>query len=194
MSSDQPARFVRDSKPSKNGFLWVVATVLVIGLFALPATASAKDNQPAKEANDAKVDLCHAKGDGHGLTSVSANAVNSHVKNHDDGLPGDAIPSMDGYNFGENCEPVPACADATVFGMMNLGGKREAVVLRTADGTFVASSPNPGALYHFEMQVSADVLPGAFTIGSVNRFDLFNRKATTFHLDCGQVFSAGDVR
>ena len=190
MSSDQPARFVRDSKPSKKGFLWVVATVLVIGLFALLPTASANDNKPDK---DAKVDLCHASGDGHDLKSVSAKAANGHLKNHDDGLPGDAIPGMDGYNFDENCEPVLACAAASVYGMSNLGGKRVGVVIRTADGAFVASVSNPGDLFHFQMQVPADLLPGAFTIGSVNRFGRFKRTATTLNLDCGQVYGAGFV-
>ena len=86
----------------------VMATVAVIiaatGIMAFTAGAS---------ATNSKVAVCHKTGtDTSASTSastyhlivVSTNALSAHL-GHGDGEPGDAVPTMTGWHFGDNCAP-----------------------------------------------------------------------------------------
>ena len=54
-------------------------------------------------AGKARVDVCHAEDDGSfRLITVAESAVPAHL-GHGYGLPGDAVPGMDGFAFGEDC-------------------------------------------------------------------------------------------
>lgn len=54
-----------------------------------------------------KLDVCHydADLDIYFKIKINENALLAHL-DHGDGLPGEPIPTMDGYIFGENCEPL----------------------------------------------------------------------------------------
>ena len=77
----------------------VMATVAVItatGIMAFTAGAS---------ATNSKVAVCHETGNGtYNLIVVSSNALSAHL-GHGDGEPGDAVPTMTGWHFGDNCTP-----------------------------------------------------------------------------------------
>lgn len=81
-----------------------LATVLAAVLaFAAVSTSASAQTQPPP-----KVQVCHkaANGTFH-LITISTNATDAHMA-HGDGLPGQAVPNMDGFIFGENCAPTVA--------------------------------------------------------------------------------------
>jgi hypothetical protein len=68
-----------------------------------------------------KVDVCHLEGNGsYHKISVSDNAYDSHIA-HGDAAPGDPVPGMTGYVFGEDCEPELA-AILVVSSLLNFSG------------------------------------------------------------------------
>ena len=69
----------------------------------LAATSASAQTQPPP-----KVQVCHkaANGTFH-LITININAETAHMA-HGDGLPGQAVPNMDGFIFGENCAPTVA--------------------------------------------------------------------------------------
>src|SRR5258706_865174 len=55
-----------------------------------------------------KVQVCHKTGnDSFHLISISIHAESAHIK-HGDGRPGDPVPNLDGFIFGDNCTPTAA--------------------------------------------------------------------------------------
>ena len=54
-----------------------------------------------------KIDVCHysASTESYSLISIAEPAYDSHVA-HGDALIGGAVPTMPGYQFNDNCEPV----------------------------------------------------------------------------------------
>lgn len=53
-----------------------------------------------------KVDVCHydAETDAYQLITIADPAVDAHI-NHGDAQPGDAVPTMEGFEFDETCTP-----------------------------------------------------------------------------------------
>src|SRR5215475_14143842 len=76
----------------------MLATVLAFTVAVRPAAA-----QPAPKVPD-----CHLTGNGtFHLIVISSNALPAHVA-HGDGQPGQAVPNMPGFIFGDNCTPTVA--------------------------------------------------------------------------------------
>lgn len=78
----------------------ILATVLA---FTVAATSAFAQTQPPP-----KVQVCHkaANGTFH-LITISVNAQPAHVA-HGDGAPGQSVPDMPGFIFGDNCAPTVA--------------------------------------------------------------------------------------
>lgn len=55
-----------------------------------------------------KVDVCHydAETDAYQLITIADPAVDAHI-NHGDAQPGDAVPTMEGFEFDDTCTPTP---------------------------------------------------------------------------------------
>ena len=55
-----------------------------------------------------KVDVCHydAETDAYQLITIADPAVDAHI-NHGDAQPGDAVPTMEGFEFDDTCTPKP---------------------------------------------------------------------------------------
>ena len=50
--------------------------------------------------------MCHLKGNGtYNLLRVPANAAQNHINQHADGFPGEAVPGVSHFDFGEDCLP-----------------------------------------------------------------------------------------
>lgn len=79
----------------------VLAAVVV---FTVAATYVSAQTQP----QPVKTQVCHkaANGTFH-LITISLNATDAHTA-HGDGAPGQAVPDMPGFIFGENCAPTVA--------------------------------------------------------------------------------------
>ena len=74
-------------------YLFAALAAVLVGVFVFPVGAGA----------GIKVDVCHIEGNGsYHLINISENAFAKHV-DHGDGSPGDVVPGMDGFVFGENC-------------------------------------------------------------------------------------------
>jgi len=72
-----------------------------------PETATAADAFGLTSRSNAKVAVCHRRGPtGYKRIEVAAPAVEAHLR-HGDSLPGEDVPSMDGYFFDDGCAPVP---------------------------------------------------------------------------------------
>ena len=152
----------------------------------------------AKDDKPPMVTVCKEKKGEYQIKLVKPDKVDKHLANHDeDGVAGGPVPGMDGYNFGPDCVPVPACTAAAVklSSWMNMG-KNKFLELQTVDGTHIASSSpgnsaDLGQPVQLETMVAAELLPGAFTIGVMKPNGQFvPRTATQIHLDCGANFSA----
>jgi hypothetical protein len=64
------------------------------------------DRGVSADAPADKVDVCHysADDDGFHLISISGNALEVHIENHGDVMPGDSVPDMENYEYGADCE------------------------------------------------------------------------------------------
>ena len=75
-------------------------TTLALVLVAMLLTAAPLGAKPNK------VDVCHLDGNGtYRLITIAEPAVDSHLSNHGDALPGDDHPDP-GYVFGDDCTAV----------------------------------------------------------------------------------------
>jgi hypothetical protein len=80
----------------RKRFVLLVALSLVTALLASGIAVAGPGD---------KVDVCHLEGNGsYHKISVSDNAYDSHIA-HGDAAPGDPVPGMEGYVFGEDCQP-----------------------------------------------------------------------------------------
>lgn len=183
MSFAKPASSV-EGNPRKKGFLVVVVAALILGLFAFPSAAMAKDDKPPK------VTVCKEKHDEYQIKMVKPEKVEKHLAKHDeDGVPGGPVPGMDGYNFGPDCVPVLACAPANVTILVNQIGRKAFIGLQTSDGTLVAGGGYGDS--GFRSLVPVELLPGDFTMGIIKPNGQFvPGTAQAIHLDCGADFSA----
>lgn len=83
---------------------------------ALSLGAGAAVSIGTAEAGGDKVDVCHlTNGGNYNLLRVSASALSAHL-GHGDGQPGDAVPGLEGFIFGENCTPTVDVAPEPVVG------------------------------------------------------------------------------
>jgi len=79
----------------KKLVLVIALTMIIVLLTSVLALAA-----PAE-----KVDVCHVEGNGTYIKiNISENSFDSHVA-HGDAAPGDPVPGMEGYVFGEDCTP-----------------------------------------------------------------------------------------
>ena len=87
----------------------LLTTALVIMLFTagMSAIALAGDGEATTRTRQAKVDVCHYEADtgAFDLINISTKAHQKHM-DHGDGVPGDHVPGMAGYEFDETCELV----------------------------------------------------------------------------------------
>ena len=96
----------------------LLTTALVIMLFTagMSAIALAGDGEATTRTRQAKVDVCHYEADtgAFDLTNISTKAHQKHM-DHGDGVPGDHVPGMAGYEFDETCELVQSEIPGTLF-------------------------------------------------------------------------------
>jgi hypothetical protein len=86
------------TSPGLGGHFFVGLLAALLLALLLPAPVSA--------AKAAKTVVCHQKGDGaFNAISIARRAVAAH-RRHGDRLPGDLVPGMPGYVFGDDCDPV----------------------------------------------------------------------------------------
>ena len=96
-----------------------LATILAAVLaFTVAAISASAQTQPPP-----KVQVCHkaANGTFH-LITISLNAQPAHVA-HGDGQPGQAVPNMPGFIFGDNCTPTVAPPPELPVGCYTLVGE-----------------------------------------------------------------------
>lgn len=87
----------------KLKFALLLVTVLAITIAMSTGFTAASSTAPEE-----KVQVCHKTGNGSfHLISISINAESAHVA-HGDGQPGDPVPNMAGFIFGDNCTPTTA--------------------------------------------------------------------------------------
>jgi hypothetical protein len=87
----------------KLKFALLLVTVLTITIAMSTDFTAASSTAPQE-----KVQVCHKSGNGSfHLISISINAESAHVA-HGDGQPGDPVPNMAGFIFGDNCTPTTA--------------------------------------------------------------------------------------
>jgi len=88
----------------KLKFGLLLVTVLAITIATSTQFTAASSTAPPEE----KVQVCHKTGNGSfHLISISINAKSAHIA-HGDGEPGDPVPNMAGFIFGDNCTPTTA--------------------------------------------------------------------------------------
>ena len=82
--------------------------LLLVAVLAITIAMSTDFTAASSAAPEEKVQICHKTGNGSfHLISVSINAESAHIA-HGDGQPGDAVPNMAGFIFGDNCTPTTA--------------------------------------------------------------------------------------
>ena len=87
----------------KLNFALLLVTVLGITIAMSTDFTAASTTVPEQ-----KVQVCHKTGNGSfHLISISINAESAHIV-HGDGQPGDPVPNMAGFIFGDNCTPTTA--------------------------------------------------------------------------------------
>jgi len=100
----------------KVKFALLLATVLVITIGTSTDFTAASSTAPQE-----KVQVCHKTGNGSfHLISISTNAESAHIA-HGDGRPGDPVPNMAGFIFGDNCTPTTAPPAGLATGCYTFG-------------------------------------------------------------------------
>lgn len=80
-------------------------TIAAAGLLAALGGLSAVSTAGGVSAGGIKQDVCHLSSTGdYRLINISENAFDQHVA-HGDGVPGGAVPGMDGFDFDADCVP-----------------------------------------------------------------------------------------
>lgn len=83
--------------------LSVAGSLLIAGVLAFAASATIFDRTSAAPAT--KVDVCHSTGDGdYQKISISENALQKHLDNHGDALPGQQATDVGDLRFTDNCD------------------------------------------------------------------------------------------
>jgi hypothetical protein len=157
----------RTSNHRRKGWV-VIGAALILGLFAFPATAMAKDDKPPK------VVVCDAHHGEYRIKLVSDDKVEKRLDKHDeDGVPGGAVPGMDGYVFDDACVPVWAC---TVPAQLRV------VPQPRGQAPYVVSSDVAGIIFEGFgwTSISPTLLPGEFTAAG-------GAYSGTVHIECGGV-------
>jgi len=82
--------------------------LLLVTVLALTIASSTDYTAASSAVPEDKVQVCHKTGNGSfHLISISTNAESAHTA-HGDGRPGDPVPNMAGFIFGDNCTPTTA--------------------------------------------------------------------------------------
>src|ERR1041384_424753 len=82
--------------------------LLLVTVLAITIATSTDFTAASSTAPQEKVQVCHKTGNGSfHLISISINAESAHIA-HGDGQPGDPVPNMAGFIFGDNCTPTTA--------------------------------------------------------------------------------------
>ena len=95
--------------------------LLLVAVLAITIAMSTDFTAASSAAPEEKVQICHKTGNGSfHLISVSINAESAHIA-HGDGQPGDAVPNMAGFIFGDNCTPTTAPPGGLATGCYKFG-------------------------------------------------------------------------
>jgi len=147
--------------------------VTIVTIAALAVTAL---GLPAAGAMPAKVDVCHVDEVGeYKLINVSERAV-ERLLARGDSLPGDPVPTMDGFVFGEDCTAValpPSALCSTLDGYV--------VSTTRSIPTFRIAFTNSDLFAHEVVSVTVtntDTIAQAFAVTISN--ELYVTPATTF--------------
>jgi hypothetical protein len=94
--------------------------LLLVAVLAITIAMSTDFTAASSTAPEDKVQVCHKTGNGSfHLISISINAESAHIA-HGDGRPGDPVPNMAGFIFGDNCTPTTAPPDDLATGCYKL--------------------------------------------------------------------------
>ena len=130
---------------------------LALGLFAVLAAVFLIPTAASGKAT--KIDVCHATGNGsYHLINISEKAVAKHFANHGDGLPGDAVPGMDGYEFDTNCQPVLIPGSIVITKATNPAGGT------SFSFTDDIETPNSFTLDDGQSNTFNNVVPGVYAV------------------------------
>ena len=95
--------------------------LLLVAVLAITIAMSTNFTAASSTAPQEKVQVCHKTGNGSfHLISISINAESAHVA-HGDGEPGDPVPNMTGFIFGDNCTPTTAPPAGLATGCYHFG-------------------------------------------------------------------------
>jgi hypothetical protein len=82
--------------------------ILLVAVLVITIASSTDFTAASSTVPEEKVQVCHKTGNGSfHLISISINAESAHTA-HGDGRPGDPVPNMAGFIFGDNCTPTTA--------------------------------------------------------------------------------------
>ena len=95
-------------RPERRKLMKLKFALLFAAVLAVTILSSTDFTPASSAAPQEKVQVCHKSGNGSfHLISISSNAESAHNA-HGDGRPGDPVPNMAGFIFGDNCTPTTA--------------------------------------------------------------------------------------
>src|ERR1044072_107731 len=96
--------------------------LLLVTVLAITIAMSTDFTAASSSAPEEKVQVCHKTGNGSfHLISISINAESAQTA-HGDGRPGDPVPNMAGFIFGDNCTPTTAPPADLALGCYRFSG------------------------------------------------------------------------
>ena len=95
--------------------------LLLVAVLAITIAMSTDFTAASSTAPEEKVLVCHKTGNGSfHLISININAESAHIA-HGDGQPGDPVPNVAGFIFGDNCTPTTAPPEGLATGCYKFG-------------------------------------------------------------------------
>ena len=135
--------------------------VALVWVMLFPAGASADDDGDDGD-DDNEIALCHEKKRRPGVYKLKwfedddIRKVNRHLRKHNDGFPGDPVPRMAGFTFGDDCVPVADAPSGMVLDAFNDGPFS---ITGPSEKTFVAATVPGGFRDVFLLDSSQVVTP-----------------------------------